>query len=72
MSLIYGITEYSRKRKDMRNKQLIIIAVTTLFVMSFVSVVAFANIKTDNAPDFVLKSASGKNTCHHQMLLNPS
>ncbi len=61
MSLIYGITEYSRKRKAMRKKQLIIIAVTTLFVMSFVSVVAFAKIKVDNAPDFVLKSASGKN-----------
>ena len=61
MSLIYGITEYSRKRKAMRKKQLIIITITTLLFMSFISVVAFANIKADSAPDFVLKSTSGKN-----------
>ena len=61
MSLIYGITEYSKKQKAMKKRQLAIIAVTTLFVMSFVSVVAFAKIKADDAPDFVLKSATGNN-----------
>lgn len=61
MSLIYGLTEYSRKRNAMRKKKLTIIAIITLLIMSFVSVVAFAKIKADNAPDFVLKSASGKN-----------
>ena len=45
----------------MRKRQLIIIAISTLLVMSFVSVVACAKIKADNAPDFVLQSASGKN-----------
>jgi Peroxiredoxin len=61
MSLIYGITEYSRKRKAMNKKRLFIIAFIAVFTMSLVSVVAYAKIKADNAPDFVLKSANGKN-----------
>jgi len=61
MSLIYGLTEYSRNRKAMKRKQLIIVAITTLLALSVISVVAIAKIKADSAPDFVLKSASGKN-----------
>ena len=61
MSLIYGISEYSRKRKAMRNRKLYVVAFITVLAISLVSVVAFAKIKTVNAPDFVLKSADGKN-----------
>ena len=37
------------------------IATVILFTLSAVSIVSFAKIRTEAAPDFVLKSASGKN-----------
>ncbi len=43
------------------NKKLLIIAITVLLTTSFIGAVGFAKIKADNAPDFVLKSASGNN-----------
>lgn len=61
MSLLYGLSEYSRKRKAMRRKRLIIFVTIALLALSFVSVVAIAKIKADSAPDFVLKSATGNN-----------
>jgi peroxiredoxin len=46
--------------KDM-SKKLLIIAVTLFITTSLISVIGFAKIKADDAPDFVLKSAAGKN-----------
>ncbi len=43
------------------NKKILIIVITALLVTSFISAVGFAKIKADSAPDFVLKSDSGKN-----------
>lgn len=45
----------------MSKKKLILLCATVLLSISLVSIVAFAKIKADVAPDFVLKSTSGKN-----------
>jgi len=45
----------------MSKKKLGVIIIVTILACSLASVVAFAKIKADSAPDFVLKSASGKN-----------
>jgi len=45
----------------MCKKQLILTTLIALLVITLASVVAVAKIKADSAPDFVLKSASGKN-----------
>jgi peroxiredoxin len=47
--------------KAMSKKLVPTIIVSVLLTISIASVVAFAKIKADSAPDFVLKSASGKN-----------
>ncbi|MGH1538281.1 MAG: TlpA family protein disulfide reductase [Gammaproteobacteria bacterium] len=61
MSVIYGIDEYSKTRKGMNRKKFNTLSIVVLLMISLVSVVAFAKIKADSAPDFVLKSASGDN-----------
>ncbi len=43
------------------NRKQIITVVTILLVTSLIAATGYAKIKADNAPDFVLKSASGKN-----------
>ncbi len=43
-----------------RNK-LLVIGLVALITLSITSVVSFAKIKANSAPDFVLKSAAGKN-----------
>ncbi|MGI9227755.1 MAG: TlpA family protein disulfide reductase [Gammaproteobacteria bacterium] len=45
----------------MNKKFNLAIAIVILFTFSAISVVSFAKIRTETAPDFVLKSASGKN-----------
>ena len=45
----------------MKKKLNLVIAIVILFIFSTITVVSFAKIKTEAAPDFVLKSASGKN-----------
>ena len=45
----------------MSNKKLSVISIVAVLALCLVSIVAVAKIKADSAPDFVLKSASGKN-----------
>jgi len=61
MSLLYGFTEYSRKRNAMKKMQIYVLVLVALLAMSLVGAVAYAKIKADSAPDFVLKSKDGKN-----------
>lgn len=48
-------------KEIMDKNQIKIIGLTAILLFSFVGAVTFAKIKADRAPDFTLKSASGKN-----------
>ncbi len=48
-------------KEIMDKKRIQIIGISVLLIISFVGAASFAKIKADSAPDFTLKSASGKN-----------